>query len=167
MSATDRPVVDLAVDREYFFRVTAPEIIDSITGGEQAQWGIMTAHHLLEHLVLPLQFVTGEFVPTLLIPEEKLERQRLFLFSEYGLPHNFKFPLLPADGLPELTTSSLADAKQRLKDHILRFLEIINSDNFSKMLHPIFGILDREGWLMFQYKHFCHHFTQFGLLSSN
>jgi len=31
-------------------------------------------------------------------------------------------------------------------------------------MHPVFGSLDTNGWLIFQTKHMTHHLTQFGLL---
>lgn len=90
-----------------------------------------------------------------------------FLYSPKALAQGFKFPLLPPDETIPLETASLEEAKDLLNSYILRFLDVLDGEGFDPVPHPIFGPLDREGWLLFQYKHFCHHFSQFGLLRSN
>jgi oxepin-CoA hydrolase/3-oxo-5,6-dehydrosuberyl-CoA semialdehyde dehydrogenase len=160
----DRPVLDMNVDLEAFFKICVPSILNNIRGNEQPQWGIMTVQHMLEHLVVPLNFAIGTFRVPVFMPEEKIPRQRDFLFSVYGLPKNFKAPFLPADRNPPLMTASLEDAKQFLSDTIQRFFDCISSDQFTTETHPVFGPLNSREWLIFQYKHFNHHFMQFGLL---
>ena len=56
--------------------------------------------------------------------------------------------------------------RQQLKDKISQFLHVIDDPSFTTMLHPFFGDLDKEEWLLFQYKHFYHHLSQFGLMPS-
>ncbi|MBK8353022.1 MAG: DUF1569 domain-containing protein [Saprospirales bacterium] len=51
-----------------------------------------------------------------------------------------------------------------MKETIQQFLKIINEPTFKTKLHPVFGEIDKQQWLTFQYKHFSHHFMQFGLL---
>ncbi len=160
----ERTILNMQVDLEDFFRTRVPEIIDAVNGEEQALWGMMTMHHLLEHLVFPLEFVLYNEKVTLLTPPEKLPRQREFLLSEYGMPPNFKPPFLPADTTVPLQTSTLQEAKDRLQHTIRQFLEIINAEDFTTLMHPLFGPLNRQEWLIFQYKHFMHHFMQFGLV---
>src|SRR3954465_3549142 len=123
----DRAVLDMETDRETFFRVTVINIIDRITGEEQPQWGMMTVQHMLEHLVLPLNFALGTFKVPVFMPEEKIPRQREFLFSVFGLPKNFKAPFLPSDKNMPLMTRNLDEAKSLLKETIEKFIASINS----------------------------------------
>src|SRR4051812_48187521 len=160
----DRAILNMDVDLEEFFKMKVPQIIDDIKGDEIPEWGIMTPHHMLEHLTLPLNFAIGTFKVPLFVPEEKIPRQREFLFSVYGLPKNFKAPFLPAEGTVPLMTKSLEDAKIFLKQTVQRFFETIDSPAFTTENHPVFGPLVRHEWLIFQYKHFSHHFMQFGLI---
>lgn len=160
----DRAILDMQIDMEDFFRKKVVHIIDAVTGDEQAKWGMMNVQEMLEHLIFPLSFVTTDTPIIQLTPDEKLPRQREFLTSVYGLPQNFKMPLLPADKTVPLIQQNLQDSKELLKETILQFLTIINTPDFDTKLHLIFGQLDKKGWLTFQYKHFSHHFMQFGLI---
>jgi oxepin-CoA hydrolase/3-oxo-5,6-dehydrosuberyl-CoA semialdehyde dehydrogenase len=159
----DRPVLDMSVDKEYFFKVRVPEIIGNIRGDEPALWGMMSVQHMIEHLMFPLEFVHMGMTIQVLTPPEKLERQREFLMGTYGMPRNFKMPLLPADKLPKLMGEDLNASKALLINALQGFLKVINQQDFTSLPHPLFGYLNKEEWLTFQYKHFLHHFEQFGI----
>jgi len=160
----ERPVLDMNIPLEDFFRGRVPAIIDAVSGDESAQWGLMNVHEMLEHLLFPLNFALMDPEMITVTPEEKLPRQREFLISVYGMPKNFKTPLLPLDKTLPLAYPDLAEAKKVLKETILKFLEVIHAPDFQTKAHPVFGPLDKEQWLIFQYKHFSHHFMQFALL---
>ena len=160
----DRIIIDLNIDLEDFFDSKVLQIIDNISGDEQPRWGMMSIHHMLEHLVLPLDFAIHNNQVQLITPEEKLPRQREYLISQYGMPPNFKPPFLPKDETVPLKTATLLEAKENLKQTIRQFLTVINAADFNTLLHPLFGQLNKHEWLIFQYKHFMHHFMQFGLI---
>ncbi|HRH58213.1 MAG TPA: DUF1569 domain-containing protein [Chitinophagales bacterium] len=164
MQLQDRAVLDFSIDLEYFFQTKVPQIIDNVKGDEPANWGLMNVHQMLEHLLFPLNFAITEAPIILVTPEEKLPRQREFLVSEYGMPKNFKTPFLPVDKTVPLIKQDLQESKVMLKETIVQFLKVINTPDFTTKLHPVFGQLDKQQWLTFQYKHFAHHFAQFGLL---
>lgn len=160
----DRTILDMTINLEDFLQTKIPTIIDTITGDEPANWGLMNVQQMLEHLVFPLNFAIAENPVTQVTPEDKLPRQREFLISEYGMPKNFKTPFLPIDKTVPLICKNLEDSKNLLKETIVKFLEVINASDFTTKLHPVFGQLDKQQWLVFQYKHFTHHFSQFSLL---
>lgn len=160
----DRPILNINIDFENYFKNDVPSIIDNISGNEQAKWGLMTVHHMLEHIALVLTFPLGRLNIPLFTPEDKLEKNKAFLMSAYGMMQGFKFPLLPTDKAPDLSTQNIEEAKQLVKETITAFLEKINEATFVTSQHPIFGQLNKQEWLLFQYKHFTHHFTQFGLI---
>ncbi len=160
----DRAIVDMNIDLEDFFQTKTVQVIEAITGDEQPLWGMMSIHHMLEHLVFPLEFVLFNEKVQLITPAEKLPRQREFLYSEYGMPVSSKPPFLPKDETVPLKTATLQEAKDQLKRTISQFLHTINKPDFTTLLHPLFGRLDKREWLIFQYKHFMHHFMQFGLV---
>ena len=160
----DRTILNMQIDLEDFLQKKVPVIIDNVKGDERAKWGLMNVHHMLEHLLFPLNFAITENPIILVTPVEKLSRQRDFLISEYGMPENFKTPFLPVDKMVPLIKNELNESKEMLKHTIQEFLKTINTPDFSVKLHPVFGQLNKQEWLIFQYKHFSHHFMQFGLL---
>ena len=160
----DRAILDMHVNLEDFFSIRISQVIDTVKGDEVAQWGLMNVQQMLEHLLFPLNFAITVNPIILVTPEDKLERQREFLVSEFGMPKNFKTPFLPKDKTVPLIKQDLQESKQLLKETIVQFLNVINASDFTTKLHPVFGQLDKQGWLTFQYKHFSHHFMQFGLL---
>ena len=160
----DRAILDMHINLEDFFSIRISQVIDTVKGDEVAQWGLMNVQQMLEHLLFPLNFAITVNPIILVTPEDKLERQREFLVSEFGMPKNFKTPFLPKDKTVPLIKQDLQESKQLLKETIVQFLNVINASDFTTKLHPVFGQLDKQGWLTFQYKHFSHHFMQFGLL---
>ncbi len=160
----NRLVLDMNVSMEDFLSIRVPKIIENIKGNEQAKWGIMNVHEMVEHLIFPLNFVSMNPEMIIITPLDKIKTQQLFLKSEFGMPKNFKFSLLPEDRTLPILYPDLNVAKQKLNEAIDKFLNTINSPQFSKKTHPIFGKLNREEWLIFQYKHFIHHFEQFGMI---
>ncbi len=54
----EKTILQIPQDLTAYFRLEVPAILDRIMGEEQALWGIMTPHHMLEHLELVLQFAT-------------------------------------------------------------------------------------------------------------
>lgn len=57
------------IDR--FFDKILPDIIDSVDEGMEADWGNMTVHHMIEHLILAFKVSTGKFEVECYTPEEK------------------------------------------------------------------------------------------------
>lgn len=164
MNSEDRVILEIQIDLENFFKTKVPEIIDSIQGDEPAKWGLMNVHLMLEHLIFPLNFLLDAEESPMITPEEKIPRHREFLLSQYGMMKNFKFPLLPKDHTVNQVEEKLSDAKDNLKSKIVLFLHKINAPDFTIHRHPVYGNLNKHEWLLFQYKHFSHHFSQFGLL---
>lgn len=160
----ERSSIQPQVNIELFFSGKIQQHIDAITGDELAMWGIMTSRHMLEHLLFPLDFAIYPTQFTTVTPEEHLPKMNAFLHSDSGMIKNFKTPLLPPDKLMPLQSADLQEAKDTLKERVRLFLEVINHPNFTTKVHPIFGELNKEEWLLFQYKHFSHHFSQFGIV---
>jgi oxepin-CoA hydrolase/3-oxo-5,6-dehydrosuberyl-CoA semialdehyde dehydrogenase len=160
----EKTILQIPQDLTAYFRLEVPAILDRITGEEQALWGIMTPHHMLEHLELVLQFATGKLTTTCITPEEQLPKFRAFLLSDYGLRRDLKPPFLPEKDTLPLKTDSLHAAKQLLLQTTEEFLQTIHHPDFRQATHPFFCELNTHEWLTFQYKHFTHHFMQFGLV---
>ena len=128
-----------------------------------ALWGSMTAQHMLEHMLLPLQIGRGVLSVEVITPSEKVEKTKLlFLMSEAPLKRGFPAPFLK-DGLQDLNYKNLDEAVEALQNEINSFVDFWENNPDSVFNHPVFGPLNKQEWMKFQSKHFTHHFTQFGI----
>ncbi|MFY8020550.1 MAG: hypothetical protein ACOVP1_05105, partial [Bacteroidia bacterium] len=81
-------------------------------------WGSMTAQHMLEHMLLPLQIGQGKLKVDVITPPEKIEKTKLlFLMSEAPLKRGFPAPFLK-EGLQDLNYSNLEEATDALQNEI-------------------------------------------------
>jgi hypothetical protein len=140
------------------------KILSNLKPETPAQWGIMTAQHMIEHLLLPLEFSRGKFEVPLVTPIDKVEKvKRIMLMGDSPLKRDFAAPFL-GSGLQALKYANLEEAKEALVLEITTFLAFWELNNGATFTHPIFGILNKEEWYWFHRKHFTHHFSQFGLV---
>lgn len=139
------------------------ELLSRLEPNTPAHWGTMTAQHMVEHLILPLQIGRGVFKVEVVTPEAKVGRvKQLMLLGEAPLKKGFAAPFLP-EGLLPLQFENLTLAIEALKKETEAFLLFLETYSDSSSTHPVFGPLNKEEWLLFQSKHFTHHFSQFGL----
>lgn len=149
-----------APSSEHFLAI--PDQLRTLDPEAKAAWGIMTPQHMVEHLVSTWMISNGRFrVKEALSPEE-IAKRREFLFSDTPYAKSITNPV-QGDGLQKLRKSSLAEAIDQLEREMKTFFEYHNQHPDAIETHPVFGPLDREGWLIFQAKHMGHHMAQFGL----
>ncbi len=140
------------------------EALDKLTSETEAQWGMMTPQHMVEHLTMTLRNASGELPLEQATPDEKLPKLQQFLYSEDPMPKEQKVPFMPKEELPERREPDLETAKEKLLEAWEAFEEHFEKAPEKRTVHPVFGPLDREGWYQVHRKHFTHHFDQFGLL---
>jgi len=139
--------------------------LKSIRPSQKPEWGILTAHHLVEHLSDALKVSTKKIPVTLQTPEEKLPRLREFLFSENPLPRSAKNPWSKVEGLESLRFKNIYEAFEELEQEWENFKDYFeNAAPDETSIHPVFGSLTKEDWMQLHKKHFTHHLQQFGLL---
>ena len=132
----------------------------------QPVWGLMTAQHVVEHLLLVLNVSIAKFkIPIEVVtPAEKLPKYKASLMGDFPFPHDFKAPFLPKEDLLPLRYADLEAAKDALYQGIDNFFAYYEANPNITNPHPIFGDCHFEEWQRFHAKHFTHHFEQFGLL---
>ncbi len=139
-------------------------LIDSIQEDTQPLWGRMTAQHMLEHIGLTVGGSIGKVTIKVFTPEEKISiYKEKGLFTDTPWKQGIESPAL-RDTLPDLYYSSFLDAKESLKHGITAYFTLYEKNPSIKFPNPAFGILTLEEWRQFHFKHFRHHFTQFGVL---
>lgn len=126
-------------------------------------WGSMSPQHMVEHIVGSWRISNGRARVGLLIKGDELIKRRDFLFSDTPYERNIPNPTF-AKGAPPLRKPSLASAIDQLEDEMMAFFAYHETHPGAIEMHPVFGELDYQGWLIFQGKHMKHHMMQFGLL---
>ena len=150
----------LKLDESYFNSLT--EEIRRLSSGSKPSWGSMSPQHMVEHLVSSWRISNGRSTAKVISSEEYREKAIKFLFSELPFEKNIKNPI-HSKGLPPLRKESLEASIDQLANEINTFFEFWGSKGEHKETHPLFGELDKHGWLTFQKKHMIHHLKQFGL----
>ncbi len=151
-------------EKERFFKQEVPALLDNLEPFTAPKWGILNAQAMIEHLVGSWRISNGKAQAEQVTPEDQLPKYREFLFSDQPFQPHVKNPVMPENEAPALRKKDLKAAKAQLKQEIQDFFSYHEANPEEKPIHPVFGPLDAEGWLQFQYKHMRHHFWQFGLI---
>lgn len=128
------------------------------------QWGTMTLQHMIEHLADNFRVSNGTVKTPVYTLAEKVEQlKRISLLSDRDFPKGVKSPLVPGEPMP-YRTASVEKAVTSLKEEMAKFEQHFAGKNGHTENHPVFGPLNYDEWIIYQNKHFKHHFRQFGLL---
>lgn len=131
-------------------------------------WGKMNAQQMVEHLSDFIDLSVEKLHFPLAIPEEELPKYKAFLMSEKHFRENTKAPssVLGEEPLP-VKLDSLETAIEKLHVSVAGFFSFFAENPDKKTLHPAFGWLNYEEWLMLHFKHIYHHLRQFELITNN
>ena len=138
------------------------EILENLDEKKSASWGKMTPQRMIEHLCDCIYMSCGIGNHELLIPEEKIKGMQAFLISDKEMPQNIQVPFAKEN--TPLRNTDIELALDEFTMAWVDFEEIYSEDSKKTALHPYYGNLNYEQWLLLHSKHFTHHFTQFGLV---
>ncbi len=138
------------------------EILKNLDEKKLASWGKMTPQRMIEHLSDCIYMSCGIGNHELLIPEEKIKGMQAFLISDKEMPHNIQVPFAKEN--TPLRNTDIELALDEFTMAWVDFEEMYSEDSKKTALHPYYGNLNYEQWLLLHSKHFTHHFTQFGLM---
>jgi hypothetical protein len=128
-------------------------------------WGKMNAQQMVEHVSAFFLVSAGKIKFNLVTPVEHLPKYREFLLSDKQFRENTKAPVnvIGEEAVP-LRYGSMDEALQKLEEAIRSFEDYFKEDPNKLSMHPVFGELNFEDWVLLHYKHVTHHGRQFGLL---
>ena len=138
------------------------EILENLDEKKSASWGKMTPQRMIEHLSDCIYMSCGIGNHELLIPEEKIKGMQAFLYSEKEMLQNILVPFAKEN--TPLRNTDIELAIDEFTMAWVDFEEMYSEDSKKTALHPYYGNLNYEQWLLLHSKHFTHHFTQFGLM---
>lgn len=139
-------------------------LLEKLPADKKQVWGKMNAHQMLEHLADFFDVSSGKIIFDLVTPPEHLPKYREFLYSDKEFRENTKAPhtVLGDEPMP-LREPSFDAAKERLKQSVEEFINFFSVSK-DKTIHPVFGALTFDEWVLLHYKHVRHHLRQFALL---
>ncbi len=128
-------------------------------------WGKMDARQMVEHLEDFFDVSSERIILPLTTPEEHLPKYREFLYSEKQFRENTKAPTSVLGDEPLAWRSeNFTHALSQLRESVTNFYQYFNNEPDKRSVHPVFGSLSFEEWIMLHYKHVMHHLKQFNLL---
>lgn len=147
-----------------FIRNDLFSLLENITADTKPIWGKMNAQQMLEHLAAFFNVSTEKIKFDIVTPEEHLPKYKEFLLSDKQFRENTKAPanVIGEEPLP-LEYGSYAEALAKLHEAVDEFGSYFKNAPGKKTIHPVFGSLDFDEWVLLHYKHVTHHLRQFGL----
>ncbi len=151
--------------RRDFLKHSFMEALCSLNAQARAQWGGMSAQHMVEHLLWTFEFSTGDTDIHRDVPPAVSERMKAFLYDNRPTPREYKNPLL-GETPPSFRFSNLEESRQALQKALNRFFDLYTKNPNANYDHPLFGPLNGEEWERALFKHCYHHLLQFGIIET-
>ena len=137
-------------------------LINALPADAIGKWGKMNGQQMVEHVAGFFKVSTGKIKFPLVTPVEHLPKYKEFLNSNKEFRENTKAPVLPEEPLP-MQFATMTESINELDKDIKEFVELFSNNDQLKTVHPVFGELNFDEWVLLHYKHVTHHLRQFGL----
>lgn len=156
--------MEVSGNKKEFLTKQLPQLIANLQPDTVPHFGLMTAQHMVEHLI----WVTKSSAKRYGEPEGPPTRGQLGFrkFIDRGAIFEHRPKNKTKADLPPLKYDSLAEAVGHISEAVDRFYNQFESDPSFKAYSPMMGELSFEDLELFHYQHFRYHFWQFGLLES-
>jgi hypothetical protein len=142
-------------------------LLKGLDQNTKANWGKMSAQQMVEHLAYFFDVSTEKLKFGLVTPEEHLPKYMEFLKSDKEFRENTKAPTSVLGEEPLLlVTKNIEEAIGKLRVAVDDFFDYFKSEPAKKTMHPAFGLLNFEEWVLLHHKHITHHLKQFGLIAA-
>jgi oxepin-CoA hydrolase/3-oxo-5,6-dehydrosuberyl-CoA semialdehyde dehydrogenase len=140
-------------------------LLTNLPGDAAGKWGKMNGQQMVEHIAAFFAVSAGKIKFDLVTPPEHLPKYKEFLLSDKEFRENTQAPtsVISEEAQP-LRYASMEDALANLQQSITTFENYFKDDKLKTTLHPVFGELNFEEWVLLHYKHVTHHLRQFGLM---
>ncbi len=143
-----------------FLTQELPSKLKTLKGDQAPNFGLMTAHHMVEHLI----FVTKTTMKRHGEPPAELNKSQLYFrkFIDKGAPFEYR----PKEGatLNDLRTDGIEVAIGILETAIAKFYDLFDTNPAFKSYNDLMGEFNMEELEFFHYQHYRWHLFQFGLI---
>ena len=152
------------MDYQHFLYEEFPVLLRGLKVNTPAQWGKMSAQHMIEHLTLVVSASNGRIVLQPNVDAERLAYRKMRFFDkETPMPRSLRVDFVPEEPIA-LQCTNIEEAKMELFNQLQRFDDYFNEHKGMTTVHPVFGALNFDEWIQNHARHFRHHLMQFGLI---
>lgn len=152
-------------EKSAFLKNDMFSLFESLSSSTKNNWGKMNAQQMLEHLTDFFEVSTEKIIFELSVPEEHLPKYKAFLYSDKEFRENTKAPENVLGEEPhDLKNPDVTTALNSLRNAVDDFFIYFDENPGKTSLHPAFGLLNFDEWVLLHYKHVTHHLRQFGML---
>lgn len=153
------------IEKLKFLTEESLQVINNLTEENKPVWGVMQTQEMIEHIADFYNVSAEKIKVKLYTPEEQLPLYKAFLLSDKLFRENTKAPVeLIGEKPAPLKFSNLAEAKENLGNAVKDFVAYFKNNEAAKTLHPVFGLLNFDEWVLLHYKHVVHHLKQFNYM---
>jgi Protein of unknown function (DUF1569) len=134
--------------------------IEALTPEATRQWGTMTAHGMVCHLIDAFQVALAEKAVRFRKTPFRLPPMRWLVLYVLPIP---KGKIETSSEFKETQPGEWQADRARLLALLDRFVAYLASPESKENLHPAFGQLKPKQWARLAYIHMDHHLRQFGV----
>lgn len=137
-----------------------PKQLRTLSADQAPNFGLMTAHHMVEHLI----YVTKSMMKRMGEPEGEPTKSQLYFrkFVDAGCPFEYR-PKEDAK-VNDLRTGSIEEAVKILEGATDKLYGLFESNPDHKSYNPMMGEFNLSELELFFYQHGRWHLHQFGLV---
>ena len=147
---------------EKYFENEVSPVLEKLKATSKPEWGSMNADQMVEHLIAGVSISLDDSPRKITTPEDKLPIFKKFLMSDRPFGRDLPKPK-EFDNYPTKNGDINAKKTELLK-RMQEMLQYFEKHPEHSSVHSSFGRLNVEEWKHLHWKHFTHHFLQFGLL---
>ena len=145
-----------------FMTQTLPKMLNTLHGDQEPNFGLMTAQHMVEHLIYVVKVSMKRKGEPIGEPSKSQLYFRKFIENGAIFQHRPKKDITKAD-LPELRMANITDAIATLEAAITKFYILFEENPNFKSYNEMMGEFNMEELELFNYQHCRWHAHQFGL----
>ena len=146
-----------------FFTSTLVITLEKLKENSKAEWGEMVPKQMLIHLIQSSKMIHLRNTK-LIVKEKNIDKAIAFLYSDKPISRGIEIPKDIGYNFDEGISENMEELKTELINSTSVMLTFLTKNIGFKAIHPFFGEMNSEKWLLFQKKHYTHHLSQFYLL---
>lgn len=152
----------IQMNKLHFLIEEFPVILRAIPETEEAKFGKMNLHQMIEHMAWSVKIANGEIEFPCKLAPEVVSKMHSFMMGDKPFKENTPNSNLPTEPVPVLT-DTVNTAIDQLQSELVFFKERYENEEGLQIVNPFFGTLNFKEQIQLLHKHALHHLRQFGV----